>query len=146
MIDTVNQIGFRLNNGNMILGPLAMFNKAVFSWNIAEDTDITEDSLSLFLHLEPQLDVLVIGLSDFDVNHFAIVKVIAAIRKKYRYNIELLPTERAIAAFNFLVSEGRIVGAGFLPPKKITFTDRDYLDTANRHKNLYKLDIKHEFY
>lgn len=143
IIDTVNEYGFRLNNNSQILGPLAIFNKCIFSWNVANDKDISVDSLSLFMHLEPKLDVLIVGLSDFQKNNISLLPVFTEVRKYC--NVEALPTERAIAAFNYLVSEGRVVGAALLPPLKITFTDHDVTSSTLRKKDLYDIEFKQEF-
>ncbi|KAI5736694.1 hypothetical protein M8J76_006181 [Diaphorina citri] len=140
LIDTVNQFGFRLSNNSVVVGPLAVFNKCVFSWNILDDSDINMKSLSLFLHLEPKLDVLIIGLGDFKFNHTKLIPVINEVRK--HCNVEVLPTERAIATFNFMVSEGRVAGAALVPPVRISFTEEDIQATKHQNRDVYKLDIK----
>uniref|UniRef100_A0A8D9BYJ2 NADH dehydrogenase [ubiquinone] 1 alpha subcomplex assembly factor 3 n=2 Tax=Cacopsylla melanoneura TaxID=428564 RepID=A0A8D9BYJ2_9HEMI len=142
LINTVNQYGFRLNNNSQIIGPLAIFNKVIFSWNVQSDLDISLDSLCLFAHLEPKLDVLLIGLSDYKQNAASLIPVITGMKKFC--NVEMLPTERACATFNFLSSEGRVVGAALIPPVKISFTDNDVWATKDRTRDLYKVDWKNE--
>ncbi|KAL1458169.1 hypothetical protein WDU94_008338 [Cyamophila willieti] len=142
LIDTVNPYGFRLNNNSQIVGPLVVFNKVIFSWNVESDLDITLDSLCLFAHLEPKLDVLIIGLSDYKQNAAALVPVVCKMKKFC--NVEVLPTERACATFNFLSSEGRMVGAALIPPTKISFTDSDVWATKDRTRDLYKVEWKNE--
>ncbi|KAI5704689.1 hypothetical protein M8J75_007934 [Diaphorina citri] len=129
-----------LSNNSVVVGPLAVFNKCVFSWNILDDSDINMKSLSLFLHLEPKLDVLIIGLGDFKFNHTKLIPVINEVRK--HCNVEVLPTERAIATFNFMVSEGRVAGAALVPPVRISFTEEDIQATKHQNRDVYKLDIK----
>lgn len=55
---SILQVGFRLNNGMFVLGPMAIFPKTVLSWNVSGPSDINENSLSLFLHLVPNLGKL----------------------------------------------------------------------------------------
>lgn len=57
-------------------------------------------------------------------------------------NVEVLPTERAIATFNFMVSEGRVAGAALVPPVRISFTEEDIQATKHQNRDVYKLDIK----
>jgi hypothetical protein len=49
------QVGFRLNNGMYILGPMAIFPRTVLSWNVGSVNEVNEDSLSLFCLLEPKI-------------------------------------------------------------------------------------------
>ena len=53
--------GFRLANEIFVQGPIAIFPKHIFHWNVAKTEEITEESLSLFHLIEPKLDVLIIG-------------------------------------------------------------------------------------
>uniref|UniRef100_A0A0P4W092 Uncharacterized protein n=1 Tax=Scylla olivacea TaxID=85551 RepID=A0A0P4W092_SCYOL len=55
MVDAFSQIGFRLNNGLSVVGPVALFPKTVLSWRVKSVADINEDSLSLFYLLEPKI-------------------------------------------------------------------------------------------
>lgn len=98
----------------------------------------------MILNISLVSDILLVGLSDFQANQTKLIPVIQEIKKFC--NIEVLPTERAIAAFNFLVSEGRVVGAALLPPAKITFTDDDHQQSRLRRQEIYDIDpLKSEF-
>ncbi|KAK8719458.1 hypothetical protein OTU49_014024 [Cherax quadricarinatus] len=55
MIDCYSQVGFSLNNGMSLIGPIAIFPKTVLSWCVTNSHDINEDSLSLFYLLEPKI-------------------------------------------------------------------------------------------
>jgi hypothetical protein len=55
MLVPLLQIGFRLNNGMYVLGPMAIFPRTVLSWNVGSVDEINEDSLSLFCLLEPKI-------------------------------------------------------------------------------------------
>ncbi|KAG1655467.1 NADH dehydrogenase [ubiquinone] 1 alpha subcomplex assembly factor 3 [Nymphon striatum] len=61
MINSYSNLGFRLNNGLYILGPMAIFPNSVLGWTVADHKAINENSLSLFFTLEPKLDILIIG-------------------------------------------------------------------------------------
>jgi hypothetical protein len=45
--------------------------------------------------------------------------------KQRKINLEILPTERACATFNFLNSEHRCVAAALIPPRFIRLTEDD---------------------
>uniref|UniRef100_A0A1B6MFV0 NADH dehydrogenase [ubiquinone] 1 alpha subcomplex assembly factor 3 n=1 Tax=Graphocephala atropunctata TaxID=36148 RepID=A0A1B6MFV0_9HEMI len=146
MINSYSLLGFRLNNGLFLVGPVAMFPRTVLSWNVRDDYDVNVKSLSLFLHLAPKLDVLVIGLSDARNQ-----KLLMSLRKEVhemmsgwkpdrKINIEVLPTEKAVTTFNFLNAEKRFVGAALIPPTHYTPTLDDefrtaYLNKKNEDKN-----------
>lgn len=49
------QVGFRLNNGMYVLGPMAIFPRTVLSWNVGNVHAINEDSLLLFCLIEPKI-------------------------------------------------------------------------------------------
>ena len=48
-----------------------------------------------------------------------IQKVVMAMKKK-KINLECMPTEDAIAAYNYLVTEDRLVAACLIPPEEVT--------------------------
>ncbi|XP_049838750.1 NADH dehydrogenase [ubiquinone] 1 alpha subcomplex assembly factor 3 [Schistocerca gregaria] len=135
MINSYSQMGFRLNNGLFIVGPMAIFPKSVLSWNVSGPDEINEDSLCLFFLLEPKIDLLVLGIGDatYDIN---LRKRVADIVKQHRINLEVLPTERACSTFNFLNAEGRYVAGALIPPVHIRPTDDDVRITKLRRKKL----------
>lgn len=63
-ITSFNEYGFSINNNIKVIGPIVIFPKTIFSWNISGVEEINEKSLSLFKSLEPKIDILVIGLGD----------------------------------------------------------------------------------
>ena len=110
-------------------------------WNVDGPEDINEDSLALFTILDPKIDVLIIGFGDntsqtgkrsFPVDTSIILKML-----RKGINVELLTTENAIATYNFLVEEGRVVAAALIPPNHVRMTDQDIVDTKARRKQLY---------
>jgi hypothetical protein len=50
-----NQYGFKINNNITVIGPIVIFPKTIFSWNIADSNEINEKSLLLFTKLEPKV-------------------------------------------------------------------------------------------
>jgi len=148
MIDSYSVYGFKLNLGVFVIGPMALFPRSVLSWNVKDDHDINSRSLSLFLHLAPKLDVLVIGLSDprnvklQGETHANVIKLLRDINKEHRFQVEVLPTEKAVTTFNFLNSENRFVGAALIPPTYYTPT----LDDQYRVEYLHKKKDKGDYF
>ena len=111
-------------------------------WNVEGAEDITEESLSLFTILDPKIDVLVVGYGDntpvkgnkkkFPVDPTIILKM-----RQKGVSMELLTTENAIATYNYLVEEGRVVAAALIPPNHVKLKDQDIVDTKARRKELY---------
>lgn len=118
---------------------MAIFPRMIFVWNVDSIEDVDEHSLSLFCVMEPKLDILVIGTGDAEVTP-QLVQRIKAITKKYKLTVEVLKTEAAIATFNFLNAESRVVAAALIPPKKLKFNDMDLMLNEARHKQLYGTD------
>ncbi|XP_072948628.1 NADH dehydrogenase [ubiquinone] 1 alpha subcomplex assembly factor 3 [Epargyreus clarus] len=135
MIDTYATYGFRLNNGISVLGSMAIFPRAVLSWQVRNSDDITEGALRLFKILEPKIDLLIIGLES---NEPKTLNRVFRLAKQAQLNIELLQTERACSTFNFLNAEGRSVAGAFIPPLNIAMNEDDMLATKLHHQNLYE--------
>lgn len=105
---------------------MTLFNlRTVMSWNIARVEDINEKSLCLFPLLEPKIDILVLGTGDHTVTP-EFQKTIFGFMKKYNINMEVLPSEQACTTYNFLASEGRIVGAAIIPPLNLAVSEDDF--------------------
>ncbi|KAF4519512.1 hypothetical protein B566_EDAN010697 [Ephemera danica] len=130
MIDSYSQMGFRLNNGMVILGPLALFPRSALAWNISGPNDVNMDSLELFFRLEPKLDLLVLGLGN--MRTLPTPTLLVECRKR-GLNLEVLPTEQACATFNFLTAEARCVAAALIPPEFLSSTDDDVVRSNIRH-------------
>lgn len=71
---------------------MAIFPRTVLSWNVDTADDITESSLSLFIALEPKIEILVIGVSDEEVTR-ELQSKISSILKPYGIATEILKTE-----------------------------------------------------
>uniref|UniRef100_A0AC35TNA5 NADH dehydrogenase [ubiquinone] 1 alpha subcomplex assembly factor 3 n=1 Tax=Rhabditophanes sp. KR3021 TaxID=114890 RepID=A0AC35TNA5_9BILA len=132
-------LGFRMIDGSFLYGPIAVFPKTVLSWRVLTVDDITPESLSLFLMLQPKLDILVLGVGD-KKNIDAVRKRIIPVMQKYRIGLELMPTEEAIATFNFLNSEDRYVAAALYPPDDLVVTDLEYGQAMNLIRNFDELE------
>ncbi len=50
-----NQYGFSINQNITALGPIIIFPKTIFSWNVGDLAEIDEKSLLLFKMIEPRL-------------------------------------------------------------------------------------------
>lgn len=124
--------------------------------------DISEESLSLFYTLEPKIgksltpysalsqhtyhctsqDILVIGVGDNDLK--VNPKVIQFMRGK-SINLEILPTERACATFNFLNAEGRCVAGALIPPTIMRINEDDLASTQRKNNDFMKTDDEYLF-
>lgn len=135
MIDSYSQIGFRLNNGVYVLGPMVIFPRTVLSWNIDSIEDVNEDSLSLFGLLEPKLDILVLGMGE-PSNSTRLTKQIISFMVKNKINVEVLPTEQACATFNFLNAESRFIAGAIIPPLSLRPSEEDILLSQLKTKKL----------
>lgn len=80
---------------------MAIFPRTVLSWNVDTADDITESSLSLFIALEPKIEILVIGVSDEEVTRELQTKI-SSILKPYGIATEILKTETVSVVLNFV--------------------------------------------
>ncbi|CAK9827114.1 NADH dehydrogenase [ubiquinone] 1 alpha subcomplex assembly factor 3 [Anthophora retusa] len=114
LINNCLQVGFKMNDSSLIIGPIAIFPTGILSWNVGSAKDINEASLSLFTILKPPLDILVLGLeSIYEYNRITELKKILL---KLNMRNEILPVDQACGVYNFLINEGRHVAAGLIPP------------------------------
>ncbi|KAG7295714.1 hypothetical protein JYU34_022009 [Plutella xylostella] len=139
MIDTYATYGFRLNNGVTVLGPMAIFPRTVFSWQVDKAADITPESLRFFKILEPKIDLLILGL---ETNDRTVISSVFKSGRAAGLNIEILPIEHAASTFNFLNAEGRSVAGAMLPPLTLHMSDDDMLRAGMHYNNLYDKDLK----
>lgn len=123
MINSYSELGFTLNNGITLMGPIAIFPTLVLSWNVGNLLHVNKESLSLFLLMEPKLDILILGLPQYRKADREVLLNIASFIRKYKIQVEVLPTEIACPTFNFLSSEERFVGAGIVPPIHVSGSD-----------------------
>ena len=49
-----DEYGFFINNKIRVVGPLIIFPKAIYSWNVSGIQEINKNSLALFAMLEPK--------------------------------------------------------------------------------------------
>ncbi|XP_034943634.1 NADH dehydrogenase [ubiquinone] 1 alpha subcomplex assembly factor 3 [Chelonus insularis] len=123
MVDSLSVLGFSLNIGVKIVGPMILFPKTVLGWNLRTPNDINEDSLVLFKILEPRPDILVLGLDREYPRHEPFIVNFQKVVKKMGMSYEILPVEKACHTFNFLNAESRYVVGLFLPPRQIEHID-----------------------
>ncbi|XP_076299999.1 NADH dehydrogenase [ubiquinone] 1 alpha subcomplex assembly factor 3 [Lasioglossum baleicum] len=114
LINKCSPMGFVFNNNSRLIGPLALFPKTVLCWDIGSGKDINEQTLSLFLIIEPKLDILILGLEkNYEYQKVQEMKKILIDRG---IKVEILPVDQACGIYNFLCEEGRYVAAGLIPP------------------------------
>ena len=54
-ITSTDHFGFSINKTIRVVGPVVVFPKTIYSWNVGEIGDINEKSLSLFKLIEPKI-------------------------------------------------------------------------------------------
>lgn len=86
------QHGFRLNEFIQALGPVILFPKAVFTWNIAGPEAITADSLSIVGLVEPKIETLILSTGGKETTS-CVGRAILEITHMYKINVEILATE-----------------------------------------------------
>ncbi|KAK2588723.1 hypothetical protein KPH14_001613 [Odynerus spinipes] len=115
MIDNYDTSGFLLNNGIKMVGPMIIFSKSLFFWNVGSAKDINKDSLILFSILEPKIDLLILGLEDnYD---YKFIHSLKEVLKDLGIKNEICTVDQACTAFNFVNSEGRYAAAALIPPR-----------------------------
>ncbi|KFM73800.1 NADH dehydrogenase [ubiquinone] 1 alpha subcomplex assembly factor 3, partial [Stegodyphus mimosarum] len=117
LIDSYSSMGFRLNQGMFVVGPVAVFPRTIMQWNVEDTENLKPESLSLFCVLEPKLDLLVIGTGSKRVQPS---REVLEYLKANKISTEILPTDQACSIFNFLNAEGRYIAGAFIPPERIT--------------------------
>lgn len=133
LVDSYSTIGFRLNNGLYVIGPMAIFPRSVLQWNVGSLEDVPEEAFSLFTLLEPKVDVLVIGMGD---RHERINPRLVKFLRSKGIGLEAHPTVTACTTFNFLNVEDRNVAAALIPPTSVTTGDEIYLQHDRVRRSL----------
>lgn len=95
------QFGFRLNSHIQVIGPIIVFPRTVFSWNVESVEAINSDSLMIFGMVQPKVDTLIIGTGEHETTSH-IGKNILEIAHKYKINVEILTTELVYLLLKFL--------------------------------------------
>ena len=122
LVMSYSDMGFRLTNNLFLMGPIVLFPKQLYSWNVGDASRVTPASTSLFYLLVPKVDLVVFGFGD-PGNSIPLETRIFLQNKGI--NSECLPTKDAVATYNDLVDEGRRVAGAFIPPTKVYLTMDD---------------------
>lgn len=131
LITAYSRMGFRLANGSFVVGPLIVHDNTVLSWNIRGDLALNDDTLEFFYHLVPRLDLLIIGLGDAE-NLGKIDRDVVTKIRRHGISIEILPSTRACAMYNFIAGT-RNVAAALIPPRYYRLADYDITTSNVRH-------------
>jgi uncharacterized protein len=81
-VTSFNHNGFLINNNIRVIGPMVIFPKSVFSWNVGGLEDVNENSLSLFRLIDPKPGIF----ADFN----SITNVIFFIHHNFKFQDVLL--------------------------------------------------------
>ncbi|OQR78544.1 hypothetical protein BIW11_06337 [Tropilaelaps mercedesae] len=137
LLNSYSTMGFRLSNNMFVIGSIAVFPRSLFQWNVQSVNDITEEAITLFLKLEPKLDILVIGYGENDKKRPMHLYKLCS---QHRIGLEVLPTDKACATFNFLNSESRCVAAGIIPPAYVPVAGDEYSGPAVKRQYMLQED------
>lgn len=136
LLDTFGPTGFRLSTGLFVVGPVAVFPRTIFQWDVNSVSDISEEALSLFWMVVPKLELLIIGVGDQGLDIDPKVRLFLE-RKKI--SVEVLPTSQAVPTFNFMNVDNRNVAAALIPPLTLKRDVRhDGMDSTISEGNLFK--------
>ncbi|XP_015588948.1 NADH dehydrogenase [ubiquinone] 1 alpha subcomplex assembly factor 3 [Cephus cinctus] len=117
LIDSCNRMGFTLNSGAFIIGPIVIFPKAILSWDIESSKHMNRDSLCLFSLLEPKLDIVVIGLdNDKYIPNAPFITEAREYLNELQIAVEILPVKKACTVYNFLYTDNVNAAAALIPP------------------------------
>ncbi len=162
-ITSFNEYGFTINQNIQAVGPVILFPKTIFSWNVEGPEDINERSLSLFKHLEPRVDILIIGTGDGHtkinpeiakwlirnkINNFEILRTVKILFIFQNFKIKInnrFKKDKAINAFNFLIGENRFVGAALIPAlirRENDFEAQKHMERLELYKQIEAQDPK----
>lgn len=115
LIESCNGRGFFLSNNSFAFGSIILFPNVIFQWKVKTIEDINRDSLTLFKLLEPKLDLLVIGIGEPRAwSHAAMTRMRKEV-KASGVNAEIMATRDAVATYNFMLDDYRVVAGAFLP-------------------------------
>lgn len=117
MVDSFSVNGFRLNNNMKVFGPLVIFPTCVFSWALRDYSDLKPESLTIFNLLQPRPELILVGFgNEGDSPPVAPIHIAC---KKMKLNVEFMTTENAIATYNYMCSEERLVAGALIPPQAL---------------------------
>ncbi|TRY61539.1 hypothetical protein TCAL_04173 [Tigriopus californicus] len=143
MVDSFSVNGFRLNNNMKCFGPLVIFPTCVFHWALRDYSDLTAESLAIFRLLQPRPELVVVGYgNEGDTPPIAPLFVAC---KKMKLNVEFMTTENAIATYNYMCSEERLVAGALIPPQRLrqsSTRDDAFLTNAANKKDPFSLGKK----
>lgn len=74
-----------------MIGPIILFPRAVFSWNIESAEKINHDSMMIFGLIQPKVDTLIIGIGE--KADARVSTTILQFAHNHKLNVEILTTE-----------------------------------------------------
>jgi len=113
LVTSYNERGFTIQ-GNKAVGPVVLLPRGFFSWKPHSAKHITVESVQLFpLLVDPRIELLILGTGER-------IEFVSPHVKDYLRGhgiaLEVLSTRHALAMFNMLLEEHRIVAAALIPP------------------------------
>lgn len=73
-------------------------------------------------------DILILGIPDYKKKDRKVLLGLADLVRRYKIQVEVMPTELACPTFNFLHDEKRFVAAGIIPPLEVDGVDAEAMD------------------
>ncbi|CAM4809949.1 unnamed protein product [Rotaria magnacalcarata] len=136
LITGLYEDGFMIAGKDRIIGAIFSFPRQIICWNVYSPDQITPESLALLEVVQPRPEIFILGIGS-RTNKIP-PETIQFIRK-LKIGFEILPTTQACETFNFLLSDNRLVYAGFFPQHDLV--DQNYgLRKAIAHSQLYEKD------
>lgn len=75
-----------------MIGPIILFPRAVFSWNVESVEKINYDSMMIFGLIQPKVDTLIVGIGE-KLADKSVSTAILEFAHKHSMNVEILTTE-----------------------------------------------------
>ncbi|KAJ1652717.1 hypothetical protein IWQ61_007004 [Dispira simplex] len=114
-VESYNHLGFTLNNGTMINGPVFLVQNHAFAWNVPSKSALREwrkNTLQILELLSPKPDILVVGTGG---RFEPVPKDMEKYLRSLGIQLEITDTRNACANHALLAQEGRQVAALLLP-------------------------------
>ncbi|KAL7676599.1 hypothetical protein ACOME3_002848 [Neoechinorhynchus agilis] len=153
-ITGLKEHAFIINRTLTVYGPIICFPWHILHWNVSDVSSINAESLCLLSVLYPKPDLFILGIGDswnlqkpIGKNSSAMslesMKEIRSFLTKHSITHEILPTEKAIQAFNVLNSEYRVAVAAMLPVRQLRRSQLDSHTFENIGKPLRFPEVKY---
>jgi uncharacterized protein len=107
--------------GQRVPGPVAVLPDLALQWrHVASLSDVTIDSLSVFVAAVPKVDILILGTGK---RTQLVSPELRSELRRHGIVVEAMASDKALATFNILAEEARNVGAALLTLNETAWKD-----------------------